>query len=112
MKYLVSTISDVATEEENGDWEKLTYIDRTRPLCVENGLGIEIAEFCITDNMEHSFDDVMPHVEECAAAVSLQTLHAPYNELFPQGSIRRSSPWPTTATTRRGSTACGSALRR
>ena len=84
MKYYVSTIADVVCEEADGDWEKLTYIDRTRPLCVENGLGIEIAEFCITDNMENSFDDVLPHVEECAAAVRLKTLHAPYNELLPQ----------------------------
>ena len=28
MKYLISTISDVTTEEENGDWEKLSYAEK------------------------------------------------------------------------------------
>ena len=68
MKYLISTISDVTTEEENGDWEKLSYADRSAPLAVSSGMGLELAEFCISDNMENSFEDVVPHVEACAAA--------------------------------------------
>ena len=83
MQYLISTITDVVCEEGNGDWEQLTYTERTAPLAVKNGLGLELAEFCITDNMENSFEKVLPHVEKCAAAVELKTLHAPYNELFP-----------------------------
>ncbi|MBR6951635.1 MAG: TIM barrel protein [Oscillospiraceae bacterium] len=84
MEYLISTISDVTTEEENGDWEKLSYADRTAPLAAGHGMGLELAEFCISDNMENSFADVLPHVEACAAAVKRKTLHAPYNELYPQ----------------------------
>ena len=83
MKYCISTISDVVTEEAEGSWEKLSYLDRTRPLAVRYGLGLEIAEFCISDNMDNSFDDVLPHVESCARSVPWKTLHAPYNELFP-----------------------------
>ena len=83
MKYYVSSISDVVCEEADGDWEKLSYIKRTAPLAVKYGLGIEIAEFCISSNMEKDFEDVLPHVEYSAAAVKDKTLHAPYNELFP-----------------------------
>lgn len=83
MKYYISTIADVTTEESDGDWEKLTYQDRTASLAAANGLGIEIAEFCISDNMDNKFDEVLPVVERNAAASPYKTLHAPYNELFP-----------------------------
>ena len=83
MKYYVSSISDVISEEADGDWEKLSYIKRTAPIAVQYGLGIEIAEFCISDNMDNEFETVLPHVEYSAAAVKDKTLHAPYNELFP-----------------------------
>ena len=32
MKYYVSSITDVISEEADGDWEKLTYVDRTAEL--------------------------------------------------------------------------------
>ena len=83
MKYYISTISDVVCEELESGWEKLTYVDRTAPLAAANGLGIEIAEFCISENMDDKFEDVLPHVEKCVAMVKDRTLHAPYNELFP-----------------------------
>ena len=84
MKYYISTRADVICEEGDGDWEKLTYVDRTAPLAAANGLGVEIAEFCISDNMDNKFEEVLPHVLKNAAAVPDKTLHAPYNELFPQ----------------------------
>ena len=83
MKYYISTITDVVTEEADGDWEKLSYVKRTAPLAKANGLGIEIAEFCISDNMENSFEAVLPHVEYNASMAEEKTIHAPYNELFP-----------------------------
>ena len=83
MKYYVSTIADVVCEEMDGDWEELSYEKRTAPLCKENGLGIELAEFCITENMDVKFDHVLPHVEYNASMVSEKALHAPYNEMFP-----------------------------
>lgn len=83
MKYLISTIADVVCEEDEEQWERLTYLDRTEPVASAYGLGIELAEFSITENMDECFEDVLPHVEQCAASVTLKTLHAPYNELFP-----------------------------
>ena len=44
MKYYVSSITDVISEEADGDWEKLTYVDRTAELVSANGLGIELAD--------------------------------------------------------------------
>ena len=84
MKYYISTISDVVCEEGEGGWETLSYADRTAPLAKEYGLGLEIAEFCISENMEDKFENVLPHVEKCASMVKDKVLHAPYNELFPQ----------------------------
>ena len=83
MRYMISTITDVVTNERDDGWEDLSYIDRTAPLAAANGLGLEIAEFCITSNMDATFGEVLPHVESCAAAVKDKVIHAPYNELLP-----------------------------
>ena len=82
MKYMISTITDL-NWEEGEDWVRVSYIDRTAQLAKKYGLGLELAEFSITENMDDKFDSVLPHVEKCAATVGLRTLHAPYNELFP-----------------------------
>ena len=89
MEFLISTISDVICEENDGDWEKLAYADRSAPLAAANGMGLELAEFCISDNMDTSFETVLPHVEACAATVKRKTLHAPYNELYPMAIDRK-----------------------
>ncbi|MDO5139042.1 MAG: sugar phosphate isomerase/epimerase [Oscillospiraceae bacterium] len=83
MKYYLSTIADV-TEAEGDDWGKLAYADKTAPIVAANGMGIEIAEFCISENMDVKFEEVLPHVLKNAEASPDKTLHAPYNELFPQ----------------------------
>ena len=66
MKYYLSTIADVVEEETDDGWEKLYYEKRTAPLAKENRLGIELAEFCITENMDIKFNEVLPHVETFA----------------------------------------------
>lgn len=83
MKYYLSTIADVTEGEADDDWGKLTYADKTAPLVTANGMGIEIAEFCISENMDNKFEEVLPHVLKNAEASPDKTLHAPYNELFP-----------------------------
>ena len=83
MKYLISTISDLAGEEVNGDEMRVFYEERTLPLAVENGLGLEFAEFCLTINMDENFESIRPDLERKATAVRLKTLHAPFNELYP-----------------------------
>ncbi len=84
MKYYISTISDVTEEVDDSGWEKINYVKRTAPLAKANGLGLEIAEFCISENMDLKFNDVLPHVEYNASMAEEKTIHAPYNELFPQ----------------------------
>ena len=88
MKYYVSTIADVVCEEMDGDWEELKYEMRTAPLCKENGLGIELAEFCITENMDVKYDHVLPHVEYNASMVPEKALHAPLMSCSRWRSIR------------------------
>ena len=83
MKYYLSTIADVTEEETaDGGW-RLVYTDRTAQLAASCGLGIEIAEFCISENMDNKYEEVLPHVLKNAAASLDKTLHAPYNELYP-----------------------------
>ncbi len=84
MKYYISTISDVTEEVDSEGWEKINYVKRTAPLAKANGLGIEIAEFCISENMELKYEEVLPHVEYNASMAEHKSLHAPYNELYPQ----------------------------
>ena len=38
MKYMISSISDVVTEEGGDDWEKVMYVDRTAPLARQNAI--------------------------------------------------------------------------
>ena len=82
MKYLISTISDLATEEYAGD-VRVIYSERTLPLAVKNGLGLELAEFCLPDNLDVKFESVRADIEHKASSVELKTLHAPFNELYP-----------------------------
>ena len=62
----------------------LSTIDpQAHVLAKEQGLGIEIAEFCTAWNMDEKFDEVGPAVEEKAKCADRFVLHAPFNELFP-----------------------------
>lgn len=83
MKYYLSTIADVTEESSNNKWEKLVYLDKTASIAAANGLGIELAEFGITENMDSKFEEVLPHVLKNAEASPDKTLLAPYNEIFP-----------------------------
>ena len=78
MKYYISTISDVVDEADDNGWETISYVDRTAPIAQQYGMGLEIAEFCISENMDDKFDEVLPHVKYNAAAVKDKSLHAPY----------------------------------
>ena len=63
------------------------YISTTasdaRDVAVQNGLGIEIAEYCTAWNMDDKFDAVHPEVMREIDGISKRVLHAPFNELFP-----------------------------
>ena len=83
IQFYLSTLADIVEETPDNKWEKLVYIDYTAPLVEANGLGVEIAEFCISENMDDKFDEVLPHVLKNVATTANRTLHAPHNELFP-----------------------------
>ena len=63
--YISTTASDVHAVAEN------------------NGLGIEIAEYCTAWNMDEKFGEVHMKVQEEIAGIPRRILHAPFNELFP-----------------------------
>lgn len=48
-----------------------------------HGLGIEIAEYCTAWNMDEKFAQTDAAVREHTEGVTVRTLHAPFNELFP-----------------------------
>lgn len=82
MKFYLSTIADVSFEESASE-PQLVYLNRTLPVALEYGLGLEIAEFCIAENLDVNIDTVEPIVLNKAETVSDTILHAPFNELFP-----------------------------
>ncbi len=77
--FYLSTIADVTEDERTLD---IAYRFYTAPLAEEHSLGLELAEYCISANME---DDtfVRPHFERNVSANRNLLMHAPYNELLP-----------------------------
>ena len=65
-KFLLSTISPDAAR-----------------IAKENGLGIEIAEYCTAYNLDKYFPETDRQVQEEIDGVDLLTFHGPFNELFP-----------------------------
>ena len=82
MKYYLSTIADVDFEVV-GNTEKITYKTRTAPAAQKYGIGLELAEFCISENLDENMASILPHFESNRKSVSDAVLHAPYNELYP-----------------------------
>ena len=84
MKFYLSTIADVTyiwNEEEQSSVMK--YIHRTGPIAKEAGIGLELAEFCISDNCI-DLTPVMSFFEENVNDYTSDLVfHAPFNELLP-----------------------------
>ena len=81
MRYYLSTIADVGYDCSGT--EEITYTKRTAETAAKYGLGLELAEFCISENLDEKFSRVLPHFEYNRQASEDPVLHAPYNELFP-----------------------------
>lgn len=84
MRYYLSTIADVEY-----DWNPETqtgsmcYVHNMGPLAAKYHIGLELAEFCISDNCENP-SPIMPFFEENVRDFTPQLLlHAPFNELMP-----------------------------
>lgn len=84
LKYYLSTIADVDygwNEEEES--EIIHYVHHTGPVAKDFGLGLELAEFCISDNCENPAQ-IMEFFEANARDYTKDLVfHAPYNELIP-----------------------------
>lgn len=52
-------------------------------LARENGLGVEIAEFCTASNLDDRFSETDAAVQRQISGVPHRLLHGPFNELFP-----------------------------
>jgi len=84
MEYLLSTIADVdyKWDEASKDYV-ICYAHNTLPVAQKYGLGLELAEFCISENFD-KMQKTLEHFKVNASGAKLLTFHAPYNELFPQ----------------------------
>lgn len=84
MRFYLSTMADLVMFEGNGEW-KMEYQNLTAPVAAAYGMGIELAEYCVSDNLdEPKFAGVDAQIRsERLPLVAERVLHAPYNELFP-----------------------------
>ena len=70
-----------------GDLREILYLSTTAEdapeLARENGLGLEIAEFCTASNMDRDYAAADKLVRAAMEGVGRFTFHAPFNELSP-----------------------------
>ena len=83
MKYYLSTVADLGMDEEEGKDPVIYYLDRTAPVSKEYGMGLEIAEFCIAENLDDNLAQADEEVRRKMAIIPDIVFHAPYNELCP-----------------------------
>jgi len=84
MQFLLSTIADIEyTWDESTKEYQINYSHKTLPLAQKYSFGLELAEFCISENFE-KMSNILEHFKKNAQGSKLLTFHAPYNELFPQ----------------------------
>ena len=88
MEFYLSTIADVDFEVV-GETEEITYKKRTAPVAQQYGIGLELTEFCISENLDGKIHSILPHFEYNRKSVQNAILHAPYNELFPHAIDQR-----------------------
>lgn len=77
-KFYISTSADFSYSYENPD-----DIGPSAPLAKENGMGLELAEYCITYNIDDNFENTDRLIKERLAYTNDVLFHAPYNELCP-----------------------------
>ncbi len=90
MRFYLSTMADMVMYEKDGVW-KTEYENLTAPVAVRYGMGIELAEYCVSDNLdEPNFTATDAHIRfEKLPLVAERVLHAPYNELYPSAIDHR-----------------------
>ncbi len=85
IKFYLSTTADIGydyneeTKEEVISYGAMNTVEAALP----DGLGLEIAEFCIAENLDDNLEETDRVVRKKTALVPDIILHGPYNELVP-----------------------------
>ena len=83
MRFNLSTMSDIVCDD-SGEVPVTRYTGSVAvPAAKEYGLGLEIAEYCISDNLDMNFAETDALVRQKIAGFDDLIFHAPYNELYP-----------------------------
>ena len=83
MKLYLSTTADIELVDE-GAWPiKIVNKIKSAELASKYRLGLEFAEYCISENLESGLAKTEEEVLNKLALVSDVVLHAPFNELLP-----------------------------
>ena len=83
MRFYLSTIGDVIDNwDEETQTEIISYAHNVEPIAKEYGLGLELTEFCISENCDDP-SKVMDFFLENTKYTDDLLFHAPYNELLP-----------------------------
>lgn len=80
MQYLLSTIADI---DYSQDAAHPVVFQRAATIAKAWGLGLELAEFCVTENIEDRFDETLPRFENNCQSSQLKVMHGPFFELYP-----------------------------
>ena len=83
MRFYLSTTADIEVADESAWPIEIINTMKSANLAVKYGMGLEIAEFCISENLESGFDKTCGEVQNKISLVPDVILHAPYNELLP-----------------------------
>ncbi len=84
MRFYLSTMADMVFHEDGENYE-IEYANLTAPVAARYGLGIELAEYCVSDNLDEpkfAATDGQIRSEKLPLAAK-RVLHGPYNELYP-----------------------------
>lgn len=83
MRFNLSTMSDI-TPDPTGCSSVIRYdTPVAAPAAKKYGLGLELAEFCVSDNLDTYLDITDKAVREKLTGFSGTIFHAPYNECYP-----------------------------
>lgn len=83
MRFYLSTMADI-TMDESGDSPVTLYTTPvSAPAAKKYGLGLELAEYCISDNLDRDFAATDETIRGKLPGFESVVLHAPYNELYP-----------------------------
>lgn len=84
----ISTISDIAPDLSG---KGFVYSDKTASLAARFDLGLELTEYCISENLDNHHQNALLHFENNLNSAKRVLFHAPFNELYPHAIDRKVS---------------------